>query len=117
MQSRKLEFCQDVIRIVQDVCKLAFNLGSDNEIEKVFGMTKQDLEGVIKQISHALPETIFNRAANELDEIKNIFAREFIFFQVQERCDDPQYQQDLSTFIHIFSRDIQQKINATVKQE
>jgi|WetSurMetagenome_2_1015567.scaffolds.fasta_scaffold1458453_2 hypothetical protein len=117
MQARKLEFCRDVIRIIQDVCKLAFNLGSNNEIEKVFGMTSHDLEVVIKQISDVLPDSLFTRAAKELDEIKNIFAREFIFFQVQEKRDDPNYQDDLSTFIHIFSRDIQQKIKADVKQE
>jgi hypothetical protein len=100
MQDRRLTFSKDIIHVVYDVCKTVFNLHSDVEIKKVFGIDNEKLESIVKRIGDARLQ----------DEIKNICAREFIFFQLQERVDDPQYQEDLSNFINVFTRDIQRRI-------
>jgi len=112
MPDNRLAFSNDVIRVVYDVCKLVFSLQSDHEIKKIFGIDNEKLETIVRRIIDALPENMFNGGGDSrlLDEIKNICAREFIFFQVQERCDDPRYQEDLSKFILIFTRDIQRRI-------
>lgn len=109
MPVNKLDFANDVLRIVLGVGKVAFNLTSDQDIENVFGMNNDKMKAVIQKVTRSLPESVFNETASRLEEIKNIFAREFIFFQVQEKGDASHYQQDLSHFIYIFSRDIQQK--------
>ena len=44
------------------------------------------------------------------EEIKTICAREFIFFQTQEKYSDPQYEVNLKNFIRIFIRDLQRKM-------
>lgn len=112
MDSKKLEFATDVTRIIRYICKLVFNLESANEIQKVFGINEDELTNVINRIVDALPPSIFNLSASQMEEIKHIFAREFVFFQVQERGDDVKYEDDLSKFIAIFARDIQQRISA-----
>ncbi len=111
MQARKLEFSNDVIRLVHDLCKLVFNTSTDHDVEKVFGVTHEQLEHIIKSVIDAMPDCIFEQLPQKRDEIKNIFAKEFIFFQVQEKLNDPHYSDDLSDFIKIFSRDIQKKFN------
>lgn len=111
MQPSKLDFSNDVMRIVYKVCQLAFNLHSEQDIQRVFGMTYKEMEAVIQQIAAAMPDAIFHLSAQRLEEIKNICAREFVFFQVQEKCDDPQYQHDLTSFIQFFTRDIEQNTN------
>lgn len=110
--SRKLVFCHDVVHIIRDVCKLVFNLKSNDEIQRVFGFTNEQLEDIIKNIIISLPDNIFALPPQSLEKIKVIFANEFIFFHVQERVDNPDYKQDLSNFIHIFSRDIQKNFKA-----
>jgi hypothetical protein len=109
MHPQKLAFSDDVIRVVHDVCKLVFNLQSDAEITRVFGLTHEQMTSVIQKIITELPDAIFTQKTPQLEEIKHIFAREFIFFQVQERLDNPHYEEDLNRFIAIFSRDIQQR--------
>jgi len=117
MHPKKQECSHDITHIVCDMCKLVFNLNSSNDIKNVMGMTREQMELVIKKIIDALPDSIFERAYPKLlEEIKNICAREFIFFQVQEKCNDPCYQDDLKMFIHVFARDIQQRVNAEIKQ-
>jgi hypothetical protein len=110
MQDNRLAFSNDVVQVVYDVCKMLFNLKTDKEIKKIFGIDNEKLTAIVRRVIDGLPENIFNGDTRLLDEVKNICAREFIFFQVQERCDDPAYQEDLSKFIHIFSRDIQRRI-------
>lgn len=109
MQANKLDFSNDVLRIILGVSKVAFNLNSDKDVENVFGLNNDKMKAVIEEITRSLPDSVFNETASRLEEIKNIFAREFIFFQVQEKGNAPHYRQDLSHFIYIFSRDIQQK--------
>jgi len=116
MQARKLEFSNDVIRLVHDLCKLVFNSTTDHDVEKIFGITHEQLEKIIKNIVDAMPACIFEHP-QKLNEIKNIFAKEFIFFQVQEKMNDPHYPDDLSDFIKIFSRDIQKKFNCASDRE
>lgn len=114
---KKDEFAHDVIRIVNDLCKLVFNLNADQDVEKVFGMTHEQLDNVIKKIVQSLPAQLFALPAQRLEEIKSIFAKEFIFFQVQEKLNDPNYENDLSNFIYAFSRDIQKKFASLVQEE
>ncbi len=116
MQVRKLEFSHGVINAVKDMCKLVFNLQTDSEIARIFGITNKQMEEVIGEIIDSLPDSVFEHLYPQyFDELKSICAREFIFFQVQEKWDDPRYQDDLKKFIHVFSRDIQQRINAHKK--
>jgi len=115
MEPNKLEFCNDAMRRVCDLCKLLFNLKTDQEVDKVFGVSQDELEKVIRKIISSLPDTIFNHGTQKLEEIKSIFAKEFIFFQVQEKLDDPHYQDDLIKFTYIFSRDIQRTIEADIR--
>ena len=110
MNHKKLEFFNDAIHIVKELCKLVFNISSDLEVVRIFGITNEQMEAVIRKITDQLPDDMFNRAYPQvLDEIKNIFAKEFIFFHVQERPTDPKYADDLSNFIYAFSRDIQKR--------
>ncbi len=118
MDPKKLEFSDDVTHVVCDMCKLIYNLNSEVDIKRVFGMTHEQMKAVIKRIIDALPDSIFEKAYPKLlDDIKNICAREFIFFQVQEKWDDPRYQDDLTMFINVFSRDIQQRIGVQAKYQ
>ncbi len=113
MASQKIEFSNDVIRIVRDICTMAFNISSDEQLEKIFGLTQKEMEKTIEKIIAALPDPIFDDLYPRLlDEMKNICAREFIFFQVQEKCSDAHYEEDLSNFICVFCRDIQKRLDA-----
>lgn len=114
---QKSEFTHDVLRIVTDLCKLVFNLNPGQGVEHVFGTTHEQLENVIQKIVQSLPTNIFELPAKRLEEIKSIFAKEFIFFQVQEKLNDPNYENDLSNFIYAFSRDIQAKFATLVKEK
>lgn len=112
MDSKKLDFINDVIRVVRDLCEVVFNIKSSSQLESVFGITCEQMDIVINRIIDALPNHFFDHLYPQiLEEIKCICAREFIFFQVQEKWSDPRYQEDLANFIHIFSRDIQQKVD------
>jgi len=110
MQSRKLKLTDDVIRVVRDICSVVFNISSDEQLEKGLGINHEQLEVVIKKIVNALPDNFFERVYL-LDEIKNICAREFVFFQVQEKWNDPRYEEDLANFICIFTRDMEQRFD------
>lgn len=109
MYSIKLAFSQDVMRIVCDVCKLVFNVQSNDEIQRALGLPHDQVETVIKKVITAMPDPIFNLTAQKLEEIKRIFAKEFIFFQVQEQASNPHYEDDLLNFASVFSRDIQER--------
>ena len=111
MDVRKVEFANDVIHIVHDLGEVVFNITTQEQLVNIFGITQEQLETIIKKIINTLPDTIFENLYPQLaDEIKNICAREFIFFQVQERWNSPHYQDDLLNFIRVFSRDIQQRV-------
>jgi hypothetical protein len=108
MPEQKLAFSREVFAAVQEICKTIFNLQTDAEVERMFGMTEVQMEDVIAQIVNSLPDEIFEKLNPALrDEMKYITAREYIFFQVQEGRDDPHYQENLKNFIHVFSRDMQ----------
>ena len=116
MQNKKLAFYKDVIQIVYQVCRMIFN-AQPYEISKVFGISSEQMEGVVRDIVDAIPDRIFSDANSQgLEEIKSICAREFIFFQVQEKWDDPRYQDDLRTFIAIFTRDIEKCVTTSDNQ-
>lgn len=117
MQAQKLEFSNDVIRLVHDLCKLVFNTTTDHDVENIFGIKHVQLEHIITSIVEEMPDCIFEQVPQKLNDIKNIFAKEFIFFQVQEKLNDPHYLEDLSDFIKIFSRDIQKKFNCASQLE
>ncbi len=111
MDAKRVKFANDVMHIVLNLSEMVFNIKNDDQLKGVFGVNQEQLETVISKIIAGLPERVFEKNRHLEDEIKNICAREFIFFQVQERWNSPQYQEDLSNFIHIFSRDIQQKFD------
>lgn len=124
MLEKKLVFSKGVIEAVRRVCKTVFNLHNDTDVVRMFGINEVQMEEVIHKIIDSLPDTFFVQVNSQLlEELKYITAREYIFFQVQEKWDDPQYKEDLEKFIHVFSRDIQrrigshQKFQVTMKEE
>lgn len=111
-------FSNDIIRIIHELCGVVFNITANEKLHDLFGISNEQTVLVVNRLVAALPSELFvNHDASLKEEIKNICAREFIFFQVQEKWNDPQYQQNLENFIHIFSKDIQQKINIYKKHE
>lgn len=116
MLEKKLAFSKGVIDAVKRVCKTVFNLHTDDDVVRMFGINEMQMEEVINKVVDSLPDTVFEQLNPQLlDEIKYITAREYIFFQVQEKWDDPQYKEDLERFIHVFSRDIQRRISSNQK--
>lgn len=112
MLPEKAVFSSGVGNVVRETCKIAFN----GDVGKIFGITNTQLDEIINRVIDALPDSIFKHSnLSMLEEIKYICAREFIFFQVQERCDDPRYQDDLKAFIHVFAKDIEKRLNGQSK--
>ncbi len=112
MLPEKVVFSHGVGNVVKDTCKLAFN----GDVGKIFGITNAQLDEILNRVIDALPDSVFKDPNKTmLEEIKYICAREFIFFQVQERCDDPKYQDDLKAFIHVFAKDIEKRLNGQNK--
>ncbi len=117
MQSVKRDFSHDVLYLIHSLCATAFGASSDDKLEKIFGVSMVQMEFVIDKVTQVLPEALFAPSYHHaLEEIKNIFAREFIFFQVQEKWNDPHYQENLSNFIRIFARDIQRHVDRSSSQ-
>jgi len=111
MSANKLDFSMDVVNVVRELCKTAFNLQSDEERARMFGLEDRQMEEAVYSIVNALPDSVFEKLnANLLEEIKYICAREYIFFQVQESSHDPHYREDLQKFIRVFSRDVQHRM-------
>lgn len=111
MQSRKLKFANHLIVLIKEIGKLAFDMKSENDMERVFGFNQARLTTILKQVAEGLPDALFEAADDQLlKEIETICAREFIFFQVQEKVDKPEYQNNLLRFIQVFSRDIDQRL-------
>lgn len=110
MDPKKLQFAEDVLRLIRRLCKLTFNKVSNEEIEAMFGVPIEQLKQTIGKIAEGLPDFLFDQAYKKtLEEIKPICAREFIFFRIQEQPDDPYFETKLDNFIRILSRDIQRK--------
>jgi hypothetical protein len=111
VQITKRQFARDVLHIIQELCRVIYNLETTKDIERIFGISGEQLETVINKIVNALPDDLFTEEnKSRIKEIEQILAKEFIFFQVQERVDDPAYQTDLANFILIFSKDIHTKL-------
>lgn len=112
MLAKKLEFSNEVVNVIREMCQVVFNTHSDEEMIRIFGVSSEQMKDVVSRIIDALPDAIFTQKDSQLlEEIKYICAREYIFFQVQEKWVDLHYQENLSRFIQIFSRDIQRRIN------
>lgn len=109
LRSKKLALVKDVMRTIRNLCKVVFNAGSDAQMENIFGISNKEMEAAIKKIVDALPDKLFEGNRPKLEDLKTICAREYIFFQVQEK-DDKDYKEDLDNFIKIFSRDIETRI-------
>ncbi|GEM_PF-2042152 len=112
MEAKKLAFADDVTHTVCDLCEVVFNIKSDAQFKGVMGMTHDQMETVIRKVIDALPDHILDKLyPNVIEDIRNICAREFLFFQVQEKGNEAHYEEDLQKFMDIFSRDIQQRID------
>lgn len=110
LRSKRLELSRDVIRTIRDLCKLIFNISSDAQLESIFGVSGKQMDNAIQRIINALPDRLFDPAnRRKLQEVKTICAREYIFFQVQEK-DSKEYKEDLENFVKVFSRDIEKRI-------
>lgn len=109
--SQKLASVKDVVKIIHEICQVVFRVNTEEEFEGVFGINGHQLEKVIEQIILALPDRFFFPGMHhKLEEIKAICAREFIFFQVQEKYNDVRYEVNLKNFIRILVRDLQRKM-------
>lgn len=113
MEVTQQQFAKDVIRKIFELCKMIYNLHSDDEIEAVFGASREQIENIVARTVNAMPVKMFNQATkSKIQELEEILAKEFIFFQVQEKINDPQYQNDLANFILLFSRDINNRLGS-----
>jgi hypothetical protein len=116
MDSKKLEFANDVVSEVDGLCKLIFNVTPDH-IANTLGLSHDQMEEVIKQIILGLPEKLFDMTSSKLTkEIKHLCAQEFIFFQVQESREDPSNLENLKRFASLLSRDILNRIENFSRQ-
>src|SRR5579863_8911924 len=105
MQITRRQFAQDVLLIIHEVCRVIYNLRSNQDVERVFGIAEEKLESTINTIVDSLPEELFNQENHKkIKNLEQIFAKEFIFFQIQEAANDPGYQHDLANFIALFSK-------------
>lgn len=118
MLAKKLEFSKEVVNVIRDMCQSVFNAHSDEEMVRIFGVTSEQMKTVVSRTIDALPDAIFTQQNSRiLEEIKYICAREYIFFQVQEKWNDLHYQENLNRFIQIFSRDINHRIHLQQKSQ
>ena len=116
MTPNKKAFTIEIANIVNNICTAVFNIASDVHFQQVFGLTKLQMEEVLSRLVDVVPDNVFDHGPLT-EEIKNIIAREFIFFQIQERWNQTHYQDDLTNFISIFSRDIKQRIETYKTQQ
>jgi hypothetical protein len=118
MDIRKTNFSHGLLHTVRELCIVVFNIRKEEQLDNAFGLNYVQLESVLDKIVDALPNIIFTQGGSHFqEEIKNIIAREFIFFQVQEKWKDQNYQNDLNRFIQILSHDIQLRIDDNLKHE
>lgn len=113
MPITKYQFAKDVLQSVYDLCKVVYGIDKKEEVQRIFGISFQKLDEIVRKVVNALPDELFmqeNKA--RIKEIEQILAKEFIFFEVQERIDDPQYTNDLENFILLFARDMHTKLQA-----
>lgn len=113
MPITKFQFAQDVLQSVYDLCKVVYGVKNKEEIQRIFGVNFEKLDEIVRKVVNALPDELFmqdNKA--RIKEIEQILAKEFIFFEVQERTDDPQYANDLENFILLFARDMHLKLQS-----
>jgi len=110
MDSKKLEFANDVVSEVDGLCQLIFNITPDHMMN-ILGISHDQMEVVIGQLILGLPEKLFEMGSSKLTkEVKHLCAQEFIFFQVQESREDSSYTENLQRFISFLSRDILNRI-------
>lgn len=110
MDQKKLQFAQDVQHIVHELGKIIYDAHHEEDLLKILGLTKEQMHIVIRRIVNTLPDAVFDGTNKDrLEELKSICAREFIFFQAQEKWDDPDYKHNLMNFLHSFTRDITQQ--------
>lgn len=109
MEKKRLEFADQVLRIVYDLGRIIFDAHTSEDLQHMLGLTKEQMQIVIRRIVNTLPNEVFGLSEERQEEIKNICAREFMFFQAQEKWDDPNYKHNLLNFLHLFARDIKQQ--------
>lgn len=117
MQVSQQQFAQNVMHIVYQICKMVYNVHSEDDIQRIFGASKEEIENIVARTVNALPNNVFDQATKgKIKELEEIMAKEFIFFQIQEKISDPQYQNDLANFILLLARDIKKRIGDEGKQ-
>lgn len=113
MQVTQQQFAEDVMHIVYQICKMVYNVHSDDDIERIFGTSRNQIENILTRTVSALPSKAFEQSSkNKIKELEEILAKEFIFFQIQEKVNDPQYQNDLANFILLLSRDLNKRLGS-----
>lgn len=111
MDAKKLAFSDEVLHLIRQLCNMIFNVVSKEQMESLFNMTSEQLKIVIRKLISVLPDVYFDKNFHgKLEILKTVMAREFIFFQIQEKWMDPNYQHNLANFIRIFLRDIEREL-------
>lgn len=111
MQTVRKDFLQQVVHTVQELGKVIFNIHDEKELQNVFGVDLKQMQTVLERVVAALPQQFFNTQNKKMiKEVKDVCAREFIFFQVQEKWSDPSYEENLKAFINCFSRDMAKRL-------
>ena|SRR3989338_10712515 len=112
MHSTKLLLVDAIMSMLRRLCELVFNVHNDAQMKNVFGVNESETKKLIEKMIDALPDQfVFRLSPAEKNEVVDICAREFVFFQVQEKANSTDYQAALKQFIAIFARDIQGRMN------
>lgn len=116
MSPSKKEFSQSVTTNICRLSRLLFNANSDENLLIIFRLDKSAIELTIQKIVDHFPNDYFNSlSANQLREMESILAKEFIFFQVQEKDNEKKYQNHLLHFSEVFVRDMQKRFKVNHK--
>lgn len=112
MRSTKPSLVEAIMKMIKRIAELAFNARTDAQLKKIFSLNEAEIKATIEHLLDAVPEQfILHLSVAQKNEFVNICAREFVFFQVQEKINSARYHTVLQQFIALFSRDIQSRLN------
>lgn len=114
MHTRREKFAKDIFIYISDICQnqLSDNEVVENRVFDVLGISKKDLQIILKKIVVALPDYIFLPQLPDLyNEVLGYLSVEYVLFQCQEDVEDPYFVDDLINFIYETVNTINQNYN------
>jgi len=114
MNDKKEKFAKEIFHYVSKICQdqLSNHEVQDDRVFDALGISKKDLQTILKKIVVALPDYIFLSQLPDLyNEVSEYLAREYILFQCQEDIGDPYFADNLVNFIYGINNTINQNYN------